>query len=396
MLKMQLRKIGQIDVYQKTVLLRLDLNLPNKAGKFSDTSRITSALETLNYLRSQSAKIVIISHMGRPKGEFNRTYSLAPVVDELEKHLKCKVKFATDCIGEKVKRKVSELKIGEILLLENLRFHAGEEKNDPSFAKELASLGQVFINEAFSCSHRQHASIVAVTKLLPAAAGFALIKEIENLQSYLNHPQSLFMAIVGGSKISSKIDLLYSLVHKTDILALGGAMANTFLHAQGFSLGRSMIEENMAQIALDIIELSKKQQKTLLLPQDFIVENEQGKIYLRSASQIKPNEAIMDLGPISSAIIAKFVHQSKTLIWNGPLGAFEQEPFNCTSLELVRNIASATVNSNLNSVAGGGDTMALLKSSGMNDAIRYISTGGGAFLHWLEGKTLPGIKALDV
>jgi phosphoglycerate kinase len=390
---MKLRKIVDLDVDRKIVLLRLDLNLPTKEGKFSDSTRILRSLTTINYLLERQAKIVIISHMGRPKGEFVRELSLAPVVDELEKHVKARVKFATDCIGQKIKDKITAMKFGEILLLENLRFHPGEEANDVNFAKELSSLGEVFINDTFSCSHRSHASIDSIARLMPAAAGFLLTQELDNIQRLLQSPSRPFTAIVGGSKISTKISLLLNLLDKVDHLILGGAMANTFLYALKHNVGTSMVEADLVSHALEIIDAAKAKQKTITLPKDFIVQDSLKGVHLRSLDAILPDEAIMDIGPVSSANITSIIHQSSTVVWNGPVGAFEIMPFNGASIEIARNIASATQNG-LNSIAGGGDTIAVLRSSGLIDSIKYTSTGGGAFLEWLEGKLLPGVSAL--
>ncbi len=389
-----LRTIKELDVHNKIAILRLDLNLPSKEGKFTDATRIIRSLPTIKYLQSMQAKIVIISHMGRPKGLFSRELSLAPVVDELEKHIKTKVLFATDCLGTKVKSKIEDLKFGDILLLENLRFHKEEEENDEHFAQKIASLGDVFINDCFSCSHRKHASIEKIAQILPSAAGFLLIDEINNLQNLLQSPQKPFTAIIGGSKISTKIDLLFSLLDKVDNLILAGAMANTFLGGQKICIGKSMTESTLESVAIEIIKTSQQKQTKIFLPQDFIVQNTAGEIFLRIAGQIKQDEAIMDVGPGFTNQIAKLINQSKTLVWNGPLGAFETQPFDAASIQTARTIASATINNNLNSIAGGGDTIALLKSSGMLSAVKYTSTGGGAFLAWFEGKDLPGIRVL--
>jgi phosphoglycerate kinase len=333
--------------------------------------------------------------MGRPKGEFVRELSLAPLVDELEKHLKLKIKFATDCIGERVRDKANKLKCGEILLRENLRFNPGEENNSVTFAQELAQLGEVFINDTFSCSHRAHASIDAITALLPSAAGFLLVDELKNIESILRIPARPFTAIVGGAKISTKINLLINLIDKADNIVLGGAMANTFLYAMGKNVGTSMVEKDLAQKAIEIMQYAKNKDKHLLLPGDFLTENAQGAVHLRSLDNIAQDEAVMDLGPISSQQISSLIHSSATLVWNGPIGAFETPPYNGASIEIARNIASASLNNNAKSIVGGGDTIALVKSSGLIKSISYTSTGGGAFLDWLQGQNLPGVLALS-
>jgi phosphoglycerate kinase len=391
---MNLRKITDLDIHNKTVLLRLDLNLPSKSGKFTDVTRIIRSLPTITYLLEQNAKIVIISHMGRPKGEFMRSLSLAPIVDELAKFIKMKVEFATDCIGPKVRNKIDLMKLGEIILLENLRFNLGEEKNDIEFARELSKLGDVFINDTFSCSHRSHASIDAITTLMPSAAGFSLTQELESIRSLLATPSSPFVAIVGGAKISTKLDLLLGLLDKVDCLILGGAIANTFLYASGYFIGKSMIETAFKDKALEILNKAKSQSAHILLPVDFIVKDINGAISLRNLSTINYNEAIMDIGPISSMQIAQIINKSVTLVWNGPLGAFETPPYNGATVQIARNIASASINNDLRSIIGGGDTIAALKSAGLSDSVTYTSTGGGAFLQWLEGRDLPGVSAL--
>ena len=390
-----MRKITDLDVREKIVLLRMDLNLPSQGGRFTDASRIISALKTIEYLRQNNAKILIISHMGRPKGQFMRHLSLAPIVDELAKYTQINVKFATECIGEKIKNKVKMLQSGEILLLENLRFHPGEENNDLHFAQKLKDLADLYINDAFSCSHRAHASIEKIAHLMPSAAGFALIDELKQLNLLLKNPNRALSAIIGGAKISSKLNLLKSLLQKVDNLIIGGAMANTFLQASGYKIGQSMCEPELVLEASNIIRSAKELNKTLLLPIDFITQNSAHAITLRSRETIKPDEMIMDLGPLSTSHISQIIHASKTLIWNGPLGAFETKPYDAASIEVARNIASASLNNSLISVIGGGDTSALLKSSYLQELITYTSTGGGAFLEWLEGKDLPGISALS-
>jgi phosphoglycerate kinase len=390
-----MRNITDLDVSQKTVLLRLDLNLPSQGGKFTDASRIISALKTIEYLRANRAKILIISHMGRPKGEFVRQLSLAPIVDELEKYIPTKIKFATDCIGEKIKNKAKMLQSSEILLLENLRFHPGEENNDLHFAEKLKDLADIYINDAFSCSHRSHASIEQIARIMPSAAGFALTRELEQLNLFLKNPSRALSAIIGGAKVSSKLSLLKNLLEKVDNLIIGGAMANTFLLAAGYQIGQSMCEPELLLEAGEIIKSAKTLGKNLLLPIDFVTQNSSGEISLRCKKTIAPDEAIMDLGPHSTSQITALIHASKTVIWNGPLGAFETKPYDASSMEVARNIASASINNSLVSVIGGGDTSALLKISALQRLVTYTSPGGGAFLQWLEDKDLPGIVALS-
>lgn len=389
-----MRRLEQADNLQgKTVILRLDLNMPVKGGKFVDLTRLKRSIPTISYLINRDSKIVIISHMGRPKGEFIRSLSLGPLVDEIEKLLNKKIRFATDCTGEKVRNKIASMNLGDVILLENLRFHIGEEKNDPGFAEQIASLGSIFVNDAFSCSHRSHASTQGITKFLPSFAGFALRSELENIETLLSKPEKTFTALIGGSKISTKLNLLSTFLDKVDHLILGGGIANTCLRAIGHDLGSSLVDLAFINHAKEIMKKAKNTQ--ILLPNDFVVKNSLGKISIKKLDNIAPDDMVMDSGPHFSAKAAEIINNSKTVIWNGPLGVVESPEYIGSSSYIARHIASGTLEGKIKSIIGGGDTAALLQTLGLIDCLTYTSTGGGAFLSWLEGKPLPGITALS-
>lgn len=389
-----IKTIEDVVVDNKTVILRIDLNLPRKRGKISDDTRITRSLKTIKYLISRKAKIIIISHLGRPKGKFDIEKSLAPLADELEKHLKCKIKFCPTTVDSNAYFMVKNLLPKEILLLENLRFSQYEEENDILFAQKLAKLGDLFVNDTFSCSHRSHASIVGITKFIPSCAGFSLLDELKNINDRLSTPKKPFTAIIGGAKISSKFPLLTALVKKLDNLIIVGAMANSFLYAQKYQIGKSLNEPNLANDICNVIKLAKNYNCNLLLPVDVVVEEISQNINIRNIDQISINENILDIGPKTVTRIIDIVNNSKTLVWNGPLGKFEIPPFDISTNTIARVVADNTVNSKLISVIGGGDTIAAIKSTGLLGCYSYSSTGGGAFLEWLEGKELPGISVL--
>lgn len=388
-----MRRLEQADNLQgKTVILRLDLNMPVKAGKFVDLTRLKRSIPTINHLINSGSKVVIISHMGRPKGEFVRSLSLGPLVDEIEKLINKKVRFATDCTGEKVRNKISLMNPGDVILLENLRFHIGEEKNKSEFAGQIASLGDIFVNDAFSCSHRSHASTEGITKFLPSFAGFALAYELENIEKLLSKPEKIFTALVGGSKISTKLNLLSTFLDKVDYLILGGGIANTCLSSMGYDLGSSLVDLAFINQAKEIMKKAKNTQ--VLLPDDFVVKNSLGKISIKKLGNIAPDDMIMDAGPHFSAKAAEIINNSKTVIWNGPLGVVELPEYVGSSSYIARHIASSTLAGKIKSIIGGGDTSALLQTLGLIDCVTYTSTGGGAFLAWLEEEPLPGIAAL--
>jgi phosphoglycerate kinase len=395
---MPLRTLRDLDVTNKTVLLRVDLNVPIKHGKVEDMTRITRLVPTFEALLKQNAKIVVLSHFGRPKGEYNREFSLAPITNALSEALDGKaIKFALDCIGELAQNAVKELQPGDILLLENLRFHKGEEANDPSFTKQLASLGDCYINDTFSCSHRSHASIVGLAELLPSAAGLLLQEEIENVERVLENPERPLAAIVGGGKVSTKLEVLQNLSKKVDILAIGGAMANTFLKAAGYNIGKSLHEEDLVETAKTILAQAKSTSCEIILPKDVIVTK---KFAERAPCEVLPITAvpedgmILDIGPDSVQELSDRLNTVKSLVWNGPLGAFELSPFDVGTSSIARKVSSLTKQGKITSVAGGGDVVSALTQAGLVDSFTYISTAGGAFLEWLEGKELPGIAAL--
>lgn len=393
------QSLDNVDVSNKTVLLRVDLNVPMHAGKVTDATRIERVLPTINYLAQKGAKVVLLSHSGRPKGKYELSMSLAPLVDPLQEFLAgIDVRFSPDSVGSKAKEAVEHTAYGQVLLLENLRFHWQEETGDDAFAKELASLGDIYVNDAFSCSHRAHASITGLPKYLPTYAGFAMRKEIETLHGLFSTPLRPLAAIVGGSKVSTKLALLENLVEKVDCLMIGGAMANTFLYAQGMDLGASLCETDMREIARSILEKAKKSNCKILLPQDLVVAMSLDK---RAPCKIAPIDKIptfsmaLDIGPKTLFAWAEAVRECKMLVWNGPLGAFETSPFDASTVQLSRVVAGLTADGTLTSVAGGGDTVAALTYAGLRDEFSYISTAGGAFLEWLEGKILPGVAALE-
>jgi phosphoglycerate kinase len=392
------KSIDDLDVRGKRVLVRADLNVPVKNGRVTDTTRIDRTAITLKELLDKGARVVLLAHFGRPDGKRAPDMSLRPVLEPLSKALGGKpVAFAEDCIGEPARKVVAALKDGEIALLENLRFHAAEEKNDPAFARELASLGDLYVNDAFSAAHRAHASTEAVAGLLPSAAGRLMEAELDHLTKALEHPARPVAAIVGGAKISTKLDLLGNLVKKVDVLVIGGAMANTFLAAQGVEIGASLAERDMADTARGILQTARGKKCEILLPLDVVV-----------AADLKPNlptrtlavgavdkaDKIFDIGPATAKAIAARLTTCRTLVWNGPVGAFETPPFEAATVAIAQAAAKLTAEGKLLSVAGGGDTVAALAQAGVVEKFSYVSTAGGAFLEWLEGKELPGVAAL--
>ncbi|MFA4995435.1 MAG: phosphoglycerate kinase [Bdellovibrionales bacterium] len=389
--------LDQIDINNKTVLLRADLNVPFKDGVVTDTTRLVRLMPTLNDISKANAKIVILSHFGRPDGKRNDKYSLRPVAAALEKIWGRTVAFADDCVGDKAAAAVKALPSGEILVLENTRFYAEEEKNDDAFAKKLAALGNVYVNDAFSVSHRAHASTEALAKLLPNAAGRLMQAELEALEKALAKPEHPVAAIVGGSKISTKLDLLNNLVSKVDVLVLGGGMANTFLAAQGVKVGKSLYEADMLDIARKIAKSAEARKCHILLPEDGVVATAlQPNVATKTVlvSDIPATGMILDIGPKSVNVIGAALQCCKTVVWNGPLGAFETAPFDKSTTAIAIIVAALTQKGDVLSVAGGGDTVSALAHAGVSDDFSYVSTAGGAFLEWMEGKILPGVAAL--
>ena len=385
------------DLSGQTALVRVDFNVPMEDGKVSDDTRLKAALPTIHRLREAGAKVVLLAHFDRPKGERVASMSLRPVVEPLELLLHGPVRFADDCVGDEAKAAVADLDAGGVLLLENVRFHKGEEKNDPAFAAQLAELGDLYVNDAFSAAHRAHASTEGLAHLLPAYAGEQMRLELTALDKALGNPERPVMGIVGGSKVSTKLDLLRNLVTKLDKLAIGGGMANTFLYAQGHDVGGSLCEKDLAETAREIIEEARRQGCELLLPVDVVVAKgvkpgiESG---VRALDRIAADDLILDAGPETVARLARAMDLSKTLIWNGPLGVFEVPPFDKATVAAAKHAAELAKAGKLVAVAGGGDTVAALNHAGTADDMTFVSTAGGAFLEWMEGKVLPGVEAL--
>jgi phosphoglycerate kinase len=389
---------GDLDVRGKRVLLRADLNVPVKDGKVTDATRIERLVPTIGALIQKGAKVVVMSHFGRPKGP-DPALSLRPLVEPLSRAIGRPVQFAPDCIGPEAERVVTALKPGEVALLENLRFHPEEEKNDPNFARQLAVLGDAYVDDAFSAAHRAHASIEALAHLLPSAAGKNMQAELEALGAALENPKRPVIALIGGAKVLTKLDLLNNLTDKVDKLAIGGAMANTFLFAQGQPIGRSLCERDLADTARAVLAEAEKRGCEVILPVDAVTaETLEPGVVTRTVgvNAVPPTAMILDLGPQTVAVISAAFEASRTLVWNGPLGAFETPPFERATVALAKKAAELTRAGKLMSVAGGGDTVAALAMAGVMDRLSYVSTAGGAFLEWLEGRELPGVKALEI
>src|SRR4051794_9507684 len=426
------RSIRDLDVNGKTVLVRVDYNVPlDNEGHVADATRITATLPTLNYLREDGARIVLMAHFGRPKGQADPKYSLKPVAEELSRQLGTQVPLAPDCVGPEVERMVKALQPGQVLLLENVRFHAEEEKNDPAFSKQLASLGDLYVNDAFGAAHRAHSSTAGIAKFLPSAAGFLMHKELEVLGGILESPKRPFVAIVGGAKVSSKLGVLESMLQRVDKLLIGGGMANTFLKARGLEVGKSLLEADLVETAADLDRRAKEKGVTLLLPDDVVVtdkvaegaasavvdvsavpagEGERGGPLRRRGAwggaergaegaasaggylaAAPADRAIVDIGPKAAAAYAKALDGAGTVLWNGPMGVFEIPAF----AEGTKAVAQALARSDAITVIGGGESVAAVEQLGLADKMTHISTGGGASLELLEGRELPGVAALD-
>ncbi len=391
------RSLADVDLSQKRVLIRVDLNVPVDGSRVTDDTRIRRILPTVEAVIAADGKPILLAHFGRPKGQRVAEMSLAVVVDALANASGRPVKFAGDCIGEAASAAVAALGKGEILLLENTRYHAGDEKNDPTFAKQLAANGDVFVSDAFSAAHRAHASTVGLADHLPTVAGLGMAAELTALENALSTPECPVVAVVGGAKVSTKLDLIGNLLEKVDAVVIGGGMANTFLAAQGHSVGKSLCEHDMLDTAREIMGRAEAAKCDLILPTDVVVAeafaaNAPNKTV--PASACPEDMMILDAGPASVATIIERFKASKTLVWNGPLGAFEIEPFDMATNAAAKAAADLTESGALLSVAGGGDTVAALNASGSGDRFSYVSTAGGAFLEWLEGKTLPGVAVL--
>ena len=395
---MGFRTLDDVDPAGQRVLVRVDFNVPVEGGQITDDTRLRAALPTIRDLRAKSARVVLLSHFGRPKGQHVDSMSLRFLVGPLSQLIGAPVKFADDCVGSVALEAEKDLGNGDVLLLENLRFHAGEEQNDPEFARELAILGDLYVNDAFSAAHRAHASTEGVARILPACAGRSMQTELEHLEKALGSPERPVMGIVGGAKVSSKLDLLNNLVGKLQRLAIGGGMANTFLYAQGHGVGASLCEKELADTAKEILKTAEAEGCEIILPSDVVVAREL-KSYAPNRvvdlDGIEPDESIFDMGPESVKRVLDAIAASKTLVWNGPLGVFEVPPFDKGTAAAARKAAELAKAGKLVAVGGGGDTVAALNMAGVAEDFTFVSTAGGAFLEWMEGKTLPGVAALE-
>ena len=395
---MGIRTLDDVDPAGRRVLVRVDLNVPIEDGRISDDTRLRAALPTIHELRARGANVVLLSHFGRPKGQRVESMSLRFLVEPLSALIGAPVAFADDCIGRAALDAEQAMGPGEVLLLENLRFHAGEEADDPEFARELAILGDLYVNDAFSAAHRAHASTEGIARILPSCAGRSMQTELEHLEKALGSPRRPVMGIVGGAKVSTKLELLDNLVGKLDRLAIGGGMANTFLYAQGHDVGGSLCEKDLAETARTILEKAEAAGCEILLPTDVVAARKlQSYADNRTVDLdgVAPDESIFDVGPRSLQRILDAIAASRTLVWNGPLGVFEVPPFDKGTVAAARQAARLAKAGTLVAVGGGGDTVAALNMAGVADDFTYVSTAGGAFLEWMEGKTLPGVAALE-
>jgi len=395
---MTFKTLDDADLKGQRALVRVDFNVPMHEGEVSDDTRLQAAVPTIRKLRQGGAKVVLLAHFDRPKGKVVPSMSLEPIVPALAKVLGVPVAFAADCVGEAAAAAVDALGPGDVLLLENVRFHAGEEDNDPAFAKALAVNGDLYVNDAFSAAHRAHASTEGLAHVLPAFAGEQMRLELSALDKALGKPERPVLGIVGGSKVSTKLDLLSHLVTKLDKLAIGGGMANTFLYAQGHDVGASYCEKDMAETARDIIRLAGQHNCKLFLPLDIVVAEKMAPgapARVRTLGAVDEHERILDAGPETIERLCRAMDNSKTLIWNGPLGVFEMPPFDKATVSAAKHAAELVKSGRLVAVAGGGDTVAALNAAGCAEDFTFVSTAGGAFLEWMEGKTLPGVAALS-
>jgi phosphoglycerate kinase len=395
---MRFHTLDEAELRDKRALVRVDFNVPMHDGQVSDDTRLRAAQPTIEKLRAGGAKVILLAHFDRPKGKVVASMSLRPIARALAKVLGYPVAFAEDCIGPKARAAVAGMKAGDVLLLENVRFHPGEEANDRTFADGLAANGDLYVNDAFSAAHRAHASTERLAHLLPAYAGEQMRLELDALDRALGNPERPVLGIVGGSKVSTKLDLLGHLVTKLDKLAIGGGMANTFLYAQGHDVGASYCEKELAETAREIIRLAGQNNCKLFLPLDIVVAEKLAPgapARVRDVGSVDDDERILDAGPETIERLCRAMSNSKTLIWNGPLGVFEMPPFDKGTMEAARYAAGLAKAGKLVAVAGGGDTVAALNAAGVTDDFTFVSTAGGAFLEWMEGKTLPGVAALS-
>ncbi len=388
---MDKKTVRDVNVEGKRALVRVDFNVPLKDGQITDDTRIRAALPTIQYLLDHGASVVLMSHLGRPKGEVKPELSLKPVAARLSELLGRPVRMAPDCVGPEVEAMAQALKPGEVLLLENTRFHKGERKNDPAMAEQLARLGELFVNDAFGAAHRAHASTEGVTHYLPSVAGLLMEKEIEFLGKAIQNPEHPYVAIIGGAKISDKIGVIRNLLKQVDWLLIGGGMANTFFAAQGYEVGDSLVEPDSYDVARELLEEGKDK---LVLPVDCVVADAfaaDANYKVVSVDQVEPGWRILDIGPKTVELFASKIADARTIVWNGPMGVFEMEPFAKGTTAIARLLAD----SDAVTIIGGGDSVAAIRQAGLTDKMTHISTGGGASLEMLEGKTLPGLAALD-
>ena len=392
------KEFFKLDLKNKLILVRVDLNLPVINGVVQDETRLQSVLPTIQEIIKKGGKVVLCSHFGRPNGEYNKKYSLKPLIEPLSKALNCPIIFSPTCIGPEAEELKNNLKEGQTLLLENLRFHKGEETNNKDFSKDLTLGIDYFVNDAFSCSHRRHSSTVGVTNFLPSFMGTHLEKEIKALEGVLNNPNKPVAAIIGGSKVSTKIDVINFLLKKMDIIIIGGAMANTFVAAKGLDVGKSLFEKECIDLAKELIEKLQNNNCNLILPTDFIVSKnlkKHAEYTTANFDSLPHNMMALDIGPKSIELINKNINNCKTILWNGPLGAFETYPFDKGTNKVASHVSSLTKQKKILSVAGGGDTVSALNNAKVLNDFSYVSTAGGAFLEWLEGKVLPGIEPIS-
>lgn len=390
------KTLDDVNVNGKTVLVRGDMNVPMQNGTVSDTTRLTRLAPTILELANAGAKVIVTSHFGRPKGQVVADLSLKIVADALAQVLNKPVQFATDCVGETAKTAINQMQNGDIVVLENLRFHAGEEQNAPVFAQQLADLADVYVNDGFSVSHRAHASTHGIAQILPSYAGRNMQAELTALDSALGNPEKPVAAIVGGAKVSTKLDVLTHLVKQVDVLIIGGGMANTFLYAMGHSVGKSLCENDMADTAREILATANETNCQIVLPSDVVVASEFAENAPNQtvpATAIPDDQMALDMGENSTNAVCEILENCKTVVWNGPFGAFEIKPFDNGTMTVANKVADLTTAGKLVSIAGGGDTVSAL--SNVSEKITYISTAGGAFLEWMEGKELPGVAVLS-
>lgn len=392
-------KLKDCVVTNKNVIVRVDVNVPMKEGKIEDDSRIKAVIPTIKYLVENKAKVILIAHFGRPKGKVNKDMSLKPLVPAITKLLEDKIEvlFARDCMGDETAEQIEKMKYGQVILLENLRFYSQETDNDDEFAAKLASYGNLYVNDAFSCSHRAHASIVGVAKKLKSCAGFLLEYELENLSKHIENAKKPMMAIIGGAKVSTKYSLISNLIEKVDSIAIGGGMANSFLFALGHNIGKSLCEKELKSEILQIVEKAKNKGCEIILPLDVVVAKkfeDNAKASTILIDQVKDDDIIGDIGEKSLRNLGSAIKNHKTILWNGPLGAFETKPFDKSTIGLAKAIGYLTKNGKVTSVAGGGDVVSAINIANVASEFTYLSTAGGAFLEWLEGIDLPGVAAI--